>query len=325
VRVVVTDHSFEDLNLERRILVPAGVDLVEHRAQPEAAALPGLVAVADVVLTTAAPFSAAALAAAGRCRGIVRYGVGVDRIDLAAATARGIPVCNVPDYGSEEVADHAWALALSLLRRLPQASGLVRAGHWTTAPLRPIHRLSTLTVGICGLGRIGTAVARRARASGCSLIACDPHLPAAAFAAAEAEPVDFRTLLTRSDLLTLHLPLSAATGGLIGASEFGSLKPGAYLVNTARGGLVDTGALLQALAVGTLAGAALDVLDLEPCPPDHPLLVHPRVIVTGHVAWYSEESMRQLRISAAEEALRLLRGCPPRSCVNPEALRARKA
>ncbi len=316
MRVLITDHSFGDLSEERCVLDAAGIGLSDNRECPDEAGLCALVREADGILSQAARLTGPVIAAARNCRVIVRYGTGFDNIDLEAARQRGIVVSNVPDYCTEDVADHAWMLSLALVRRLPRMVELVRAGSWTSSQVRPVPRIGDLTVGIYGLGRIGRAFARRARAAGCPLIACDPYLPEPDFAEAGVTAMTAENLLAGSDLLSLHAPLTDETRRFLNAGTFPRLKRGAFVVNCGRGALIESEALVAALEAGRLRGAALDVTDPEPLPADHPLLRRPDVIVTGHMAWYSEASVRQLKRSVAEEAVRVLRGEPPRWQVN---------
>jgi len=237
---------------------------------------------------------------------------------VEAATRKGIAVCNVPDYCTEEVADHTLTLALALVRKLPASIEYLRGGGWSHVPLRPIRRLGSLTFGLYGFGRIARAVAQRARGFGFGLVAYDPYVPDAVFAEAGVERMEADALLACSDLLSLHMPLTEGTRALMDRESLGRMKRGALLINTARGGLIDTEALLEALDSGQVGGAALDVLDVEPIPPDHPLWSRPNVILTPHLAWYSEEALAQLQRSVAEECARVLRGEPPRHAVNPD-------
>lgn len=322
MKVVVTDYTFENLDREREAL--RGVaEVVANRTYQGPEHLLSLARDADGIISQAAPVGADVIQHLERCRVIVRTGVGVDNVDLEAATRRGIAVCNVPDYCTEDVADHTLALALALARKLPAAAADLRRGGWMHARLRPIRRLSSLTFGIYGFGRIARAVSCRARAFGFTLLAHDPYLPDSLFTEAGVERVDADALLARSDLLALHMPVTEDTRRLMRAETFARMKRGALLVNTARGGLVDTDALLAALDSGHLGGAALDVLETEPIPPDHPLLGRENVLVTGHLAWYSEEALRQLQQSVGEECARVLRGEAPRNVVNPEYARYR--
>jgi D-3-phosphoglycerate dehydrogenase / 2-oxoglutarate reductase len=228
-------------------------------------------------------------------------------------------VANVPDYGRDEVADHTLALALSLLRGVAVLDRSVRDGDWDLAPARPLRRLSTLTWGVVGCGAIGSATANRAAGLGMRVLGYDlPQVPSAP----PVERAGLEELLETADLVSLHAALSPESHHLIGAAALGRMRPTAFLVNTARGGLVDTAAVLAALDTGKLAGAALDVLEGEP-PDDLGWRVarHPRVVATPHAAWYSEEAFHTLKTEVAREALRVLEGKKPRSPVNSPAAR----
>jgi D-3-phosphoglycerate dehydrogenase len=245
--------------------------------------------------------------------------VGVDNVDLRAATERGVWVANVPDYGRDEVADHTLALALAMLRGVVALDRLVRDGTWDLDPARPLRRLATLTWGVVGCGAIGRAVARRAAGLGMRVLGYD--LPTVR-SEAPIERVPLGELLEAADLVSLHAALTPDTHHLVGAAALARMRPTAHLVNTARGGLVEETALLAALDAGVLAGAALDVLEHEP--PDElgwKLARHPRVVATPHAAWYSEEAFHTLKSEVAREALRVLGGGAPRSPVNTPAAR----
>jgi D-3-phosphoglycerate dehydrogenase len=250
-----------------------------------------------------------------RLRVVVRYGVGVDGVDVGAATERGIPVVNVPDYGTDEVANHAVGLLLGLARKLPLLDRQTRAGRWTVFEAVPVHRLAGQTVGILGCGRIGSRVARKLAGFDVRLLATDPYVNAFP---PGVEPVSRDRLLAESDYLTLHCPLTAETRHVIDRAALARMKATAVLVNTARGGLVDLEALVEALRAGRLAGAGLDVTEPEPLDPASPLLRMDQVIVTPHAAWYSEEGHGDLKRRVAEETVRVLRGERPLHCVNPE-------
>jgi D-3-phosphoglycerate dehydrogenase len=252
-----------------------------------------------------------------RLRVIVRYGVGVDGIDLAAATDQGVPVVNVPDYGTDEVANHAVSLLLALARKLVRLDRQTRSGGWDVFRVGPVARLTGQTVGILGCGRIGSAVARKLGGFDVRLLGCDPYIDTFP---PGVQPVAFERLLAESDHVTIHCPLRPDTRHLFDRETLAWLRPTAVLINTARGGIVDTAALVEALQQGLLAGAGLDVLEAEPIDPASPLLRMEQVIVTPHAAWYSEEGRSDLKRRAAEEAVRVLRGERPRHCVNPDAL-----
>ncbi|MGH7321829.1 MAG: C-terminal binding protein [Candidatus Rokuibacteriota bacterium] len=306
------DHA--DIAEEQEVLGTAGVPFrrVACRTEEDFLRLGGE---ADGLLVQYGEVSRRVIEGLPRLRVLVRYGVGVDGIDVPAATERGIPVVNVPDYGTDDVANHAVALLLALARKLTMLDRQTRAGRWNVFEAQPITRLAGQTVGILGCGRIGSRVARRLGGFDVRLLAYDPFV--AAFPTG-VEPVSLDRLLAESDYLTLHCPLTADTRHLLGATTLSRMKPTAILVNTARGGLVDTAALGEALAGGRLAGAGLDVTEEEPLDPESPLLRMEQVIVTPHAAWYSEEGRSDLKRRVAEEAVRVLRGERPVNCVNPE-------
>jgi len=257
-----------------------------------------------------------------RCRVIVRNGVGFDNVDVAAAGELGIPVCNVPDYGTEEVADHALALILALTRRLLPATADVRGGRWNWRASYPVHRTSSLTLGIVGLGRIGTATALRAKAVGFRVGFYDPYLPDGTQKALGVDRCySLRELLGIADVVSIHTPLNGETRHLFSEEAIGWMKPGAVLVNTARGPVVQESALVAALEDGHLQGAGLDVVEYEPVVAPA-LLAHPNCIVTPHSAFYSEESWQEMREKSALTVLSVLRGECPRNVVNESHLRA---
>lgn len=259
---------------------------------------------------------------------IVRCGVGYDNVDGAAARRHGIPVANVPDYGTEEVADSAIGLMLALTRGIHLLTGRLRGprGPWSWAQVRPRHRLRGRGFGVVGLGRIGTAAALRAKALGMDVLFFDPYTPDGrdrALGVRRAESL--AELLAQSYVVSLHCPLSDETRHLINRATLAQLPAGAYLVNTARGGVADVLAVLDAVTRGHLAGAALDVLEEEPPPDDHPLVVawrdpnhpaHDRIILNPHTAFYSEEGLLDMRIKGSENCRRVLLGQPPRNVVN---------
>ncbi|GAB3227549.1 C-terminal binding protein [Kineococcus gypseus] len=311
-RVVVTDHAFTDLERERAAAERAGAEFSEHRCRTEAETVEA-VAGADVALVNFAPVTAAVLRAMAPGATVVRYGVGVDNVDLDAARAAGVAVANVPDYGSETVADHATACLLALLRKLPRFDRAVREHGWVDpASLAPLPGSRSTTVGLVGTGRIGSAVADRLAPFGFTVLAHDPYADPLALAARGIGAVGFEELLERSHAISLHLPLTGATRHLLDAAAFARLRPGAVLVNTARGGLVDTDALVEALSSGRLGGAALDVTDPEPLPAHSPLRRLPGVLLTPHAAYFSDDSVADLQRLAAEETARALAGEPLR-------------
>jgi D-3-phosphoglycerate dehydrogenase / 2-oxoglutarate reductase len=316
--VVITDLDHDNVDPERSVLDGHEVELrvLQCRTPEEVAAQAGD---ADVLINQYVPITGEVLDALPRCRLVVRYGVGVDNVDVEAAAARGVWVANVPDYGRDEVADHTLALALAVLRGVVVLDRSVREGSWDLEAARPLRRLSTLTYGVVGCGAIGTAVAGRAAGLGMRVLGYDmPQVRSAP----PIERVPLEELLSSSDVVSLHAALTPDTHHVIGAAALERMRPSAFLVNTARGGLVDAAALLAALDAGELAGAALDVLEGEP--PDElgwRLARHPKVVMTPHAAWYSEEAFHTLKTEVAREALRVLEGGKPRSPVNAPAAR----
>jgi D-3-phosphoglycerate dehydrogenase / 2-oxoglutarate reductase len=316
--VVITDLDHDNVDPERSVLDGHDVELrvLRCRTPEEVAAQAGD---ADVLINQYVPITAEALDALPRCRLVVRYGVGVDNVDVEAAAARGVWVANVPDYGRDEVADHTLALALAVLRGVVALDRSVREGSWDLEAARPLRRLSALTYGVVGCGAIGTAMAGRAAGLGMRVLGYDvPQVGSVP----PIERVPLEELLSSSDVVSLHAALTAETHHLLGAAALERMRPTAFLVNTARGGLVDAAALLAALDAGELAGAALDVLEGEP--PDElgrRLARHPKVVMTPHAAWYSEEAFHTLKTEVAREALRVLEGGAPRSPVNAPAAR----
>ncbi len=316
--VYITDHTFVSTEPQRAVL-GGMARLVDVNGRPMRseddviAACPG----AAALIVAFAPIGARVLDALPGLRCVVRYGVGYDNVDVAAAAQRGVWVANVPDYCVAEVADHTLALLLALARKILRLDASVRRSEWQpVAAARPLHRLAGRTLGIIGLGRIGSAVARRARAFGCRVLAYDKYLTAEAVRAAGAEPVDLDSLLGACDALSIHAPLTEETRHMLDARAMARMRREAVIVNTARGAIVDTAALAEALTEGRLAGAGLDVFESEPLPADHPLRSAPNVILQPHAAWYSEESVLELQRSAAEEVARVLRGEPMRNPVN---------
>jgi D-3-phosphoglycerate dehydrogenase / 2-oxoglutarate reductase len=315
-KVLVTDFTFDRLDIEEAILVPLGATIDGRHCRGEADLL-SAVAGADYVLTQFAPLTARVIAAMDRARLIVRYGIGVDNVDLDAARARGIAVCNVPAYCIDEVADHTLALLLDATRRIAANGRLVREGGWGLAvPLDRMKSLRDLTVGVVGFGRIGRAVSDRLRGFGCRVVAHDPNVPAPDFAARGVASASLETLLAESDAVTLHCPSTPGTRHLINRDSIARMKPGAILINVARGDVVETSALVDAIRDGRIAAAGLDVAETEPLPADSPLRALDGVLVTSHIASASAKAVRTLRESAAGAIARAIRGEPPIHVVN---------
>ena len=311
-RVVITDYTFPSLDIEHEILSPLGAAIEVHQCQDEddvVAAVRG----ANVVLAQFAPVGRRAVEALPQDATIIRYGVGVDNIDLRAARERGVAVAYVPDYCVDEVADHTVALLLALLRKVKIFDHGVREGRWDPVGLaKPLPPLAGMTMGFVGLGRIGKAVLKRLRPFGFRFIAHDPFLPPEDASELGLTLTDLDSLLAEVGALSLHVPLTPETAYLLNEERLGYMKPTAVIVNTARGGLIDAEALAKALDAGTLGGAALDVFEAEPLPPGSPLRTSQHVVLSPHAAWYSEDSLPRLQRLAAEEAARALRSEPLR-------------
>jgi len=271
---------------------------------------------ADAILTMWMPMCAEHIAQLAHCALIVRVGIGVDTVDVEAARRHGIPVSNVPDYCIDEVADHAFAMALALARQLPALDRGMRAGAWEPRYWQPIPSYAAQTFATLGFGRIAQGVLTRARASRFRLAAYDPYQPDEIFAEYGVRRLDLEELFAEADILSLHVPLTAGTQHIVSAARLAQMKPSAVLVNTARGPLVDTQALADALQHRRLGAAGLDVFEEEPLPPEHPLLRCEQALFSPHQAWYSEDSTRTLYWRAAEEVIRALRGEPLQYCVN---------
>jgi len=280
---------------------------------------------ADLLMIVYAKVTSRIIESAPRLRSIVRCGIGVDNIDLQAATARKIPVVNVPDYAIETVADHAFALLISLARKTTLADKAMKAKSWGTwtSPSKQYRGidLEGKTLGLVGLGRIGRALARRAEAFNMNLLAFDPYVKEEQLKGAKVKLTDLETLLKESDFVSVHAALTPETRGLIGEKQLRMMKNTAYVINTSRGPLIDEKALLRALKEGWIAGAGLDVYEKEPPSVDNPLFELDNTVLTPHIAWYTEEAMMRLERIAVERAIELLQGKIPKTVVNPEVLK----
>jgi D-3-phosphoglycerate dehydrogenase / 2-oxoglutarate reductase len=313
-RVLVTDRAWPDCAIERRILGGVGAETVEAPSGDEAV-LVDLAQDADAIGTNWAHVTERVIRAAPRCRIVARFGIGLDNISVPTATELGIPVTNVPDYCVSEVSDHALALILACARDIAFFHARTKQGEYRLAAGPPMKRLAGATLGLVGFGRTARALAPKARAIGLSVVAHDIHGNDHG-TGCPMLPLD--EVLAESDFVSLHLPLDDLTHGIIGEAQLARMKPSAYLINTARGGLVDHAALERAIATGRLAGAGLDVFDPEPPDLSQPLFRHERVIVTPHAAFESAESVQELRTRAAHQIAAALKGLRPENVVNPQ-------
>lgn len=314
-KVVLTDYVWESLDVERNILGELAELAPMQTKKPEEF----LAAAADcdaLLNTYAGPITAEAMAKMPRCKIIARYGIGVDTIDLKAATEAGIIVTNNPTYCIEEVAEHTMALLLSAARKIAFYDRQVRAGQWAVPPGKPMFRLSGSTLGLVGFGNIARQVAVRAAAFGMNVLFADPFIKQGQFKEPGTQ-VELDELLQRADYVSLHPPLTPDTRRMMNDAAFGKMKPTAVLVNCARGPVVDTDALVRALDAKKIAGAALDTTDPEPLPNPHPLRDRENVIINPHAAWYSEQAMVGLQAGAPNEVKRVLSGQWPINVVNP--------
>jgi D-3-phosphoglycerate dehydrogenase / 2-oxoglutarate reductase len=316
--VAILGTRYSDFSVEEEILAPLGTTIVSG-AGASSDEIVELAGDAAVILAGSGPRFDAATIGRLACRGIVRSGVGVETVDLEAARAAGMWVARVADYGTEAVAFHAVTLALAGVRRLLAADSRVRGGGWGFAELRPLHLPSALTAGVVGFGRIGRRVAELLAGLGFQVVASDPFAPVDA---PGVRDLAFAELLATADVVSLHAPVPDDGSFLLGAAELASMRRGAVLVNTSRGALVDQSALIAALAEGRPGTAALDVFAHEPLDVSVFADVAEHVVLTPHMAWYTEESERDLRVKAAHEARRLLEGERPRDVVvEPEEAR----
>ena len=314
-RVLLTDYAWNDLDIEREVLGAADAELVVA----EAGDAEHLVQLADgcrAIMTNWAKVPQAVIAACDDCQIVARLGVGLDNIDVAYCTQVGIPVTNVPDYCYREVAEHAVAMALCLARQLHRYQDAKTAGRYDFSEFFPLPRIEGQTFGVVGYGRIGRAVAQRARGLGMRVLVYNRS----PLGDSDVEQAPLEHVLRESDYVSLSLPLVAETEGMIGAKQFALMKPTAYLINAARGGLVDHAALADALATNRLAGAGLDVHAPEPPPLDRAPWNDPRVLLTPHTAFVSTESLADLRRRVSQQVVDRLAGRTPENVRNPEVL-----
>jgi len=321
VRVVITECDHDSFAAEQELAGAAGAELILTQSTTSRE-LVANAADADAILVQYAQITAEVMDALPRLRVVGRYGVGVDSVDVAAATERGIAVCNVPDYGTESVSDHAIGLALAAARGIPRLDRGLRAGSFDLPAVRPLFQTRGRVFGIVGMGLIGTATARKAAGLGYEVIGYDIAATPGAATFHGFASVSLDELLERAQVVSLHTPLTDVTRHLIGAAQLARMRPDAILVNTSRGGVVDVDALVEALRTGSILGAAIDVHETEPLPVGHPLTQFDSVVLTPHLAWYTEESYDELKRRTIGNVLEVCAGRPPRDIVNPEVLGA---
>ncbi|MBT21902.1 hydroxyacid dehydrogenase [Candidatus Poribacteria bacterium] len=299
-KAIITDYTFPDLSIETQILEAAGLEVVSGQCKTPQDLIV-LTASADYVITQFAPIDADVIKSMSNCKVIVRYGIGYDNVDCETAKKKGIPVCNIPTYCIDEVADHTLSFILSMTRQLLANAKYVQNGKWGLGTdLSKMRGLYDSTVGIVGLGRIGQAVAKRLQGFGCRLVAYDPVVDSTQAASISCQLVDLDYLLSNSDIITLHCPSLPTTKNIINHSTLLKMKKGSLLINAGRGDLICADALTEALITGHLAGAAIDVFSTEPVPNDSPLLDMDNVLITSHIASASPQSAKTLRETAAQ-------------------------
>ena len=317
--VLVTDYTWPSTAPEAEVLARVGARLLLAESGSEEELL-RLVPGADAILTCFKQVPASVVRAGEKLQVIGRYGIGIDNIAVEEATRLGIPVTNVPAYCLDEVAEHALALLLAGARSIVRYDRALQADDWSLRTGMPVYRVAGRTLAIIGFGKIGRTLARKAAALDLQLLAHDPWVSDEDVRAAGAEPASLDEALARADFLSLHTPLSEGTQHLLNAERLRRMKPTAFVINTARGALIDQDALLQALQEGWIAGAGLDVFVPEQLPAGHALLAQPNLIATPHTAFYSEESVQALEVLAAQNVADILSGKRPVDVVNPEVL-----
>ena len=315
MKALFTDYQYDSIRQELEILSATGAEIIDLQ-QDKSLALAEAVRTADVIIVQYADINAGLIATMENCKMIIKYGIGVNNIDVVAATEKGIYVCNVPDYGIDEVSNSAVAMILSLHRKLPATQSALRKGVWGYDVMVPVKRLAGSVLGLVGLGRIPSLVAKKMAGFGVEIIACDPYVNPAYAAALGVKLVDFETLYKESDIISIHCALTDETHHMFNADVFKAMKTGAIIVNTARGPVICEDDLVAALEAGEIAGAGLDTFEVEPIAAENPLLSMENVICTPHVAWYSEQAIENVQRGAAEDAARVLRGEAPKNPVN---------
>ncbi|MGY4688619.1 C-terminal binding protein [Salibacterium sp. K-3] len=314
-KVLITDYTYDTLAPEQEVLENKGIEWITAQCRSEEDVIQAAQGM-DGIINQYAPLSARVIDSLDRCRVISRYGVGFDTIDVDAATKKGIMVANVTDYCAEEVSNHAFALLLAGARKIVQLHESVRQGTWDLNRIKPIHRISEQKLGLVGFGNIPQMLAKKAQAFGLTVCAYDPFSSPAAASSAGVELVDLESLCRESDFISVHPPLNEHTRGMLSDEQFGWMKPNAFVINTARGAVIDESALIRALQAETIGGAGLDVLETEPVPEDNPLREMDQVILTPHAAYYSEASELELKQKTARNVADVLSGGYPAYLVN---------
>jgi len=324
-KVVIAELGYLSYEPEAKALAGLDVEIVRKSCLTEEALVETCRDADGILVRTAAPVTRSVISRLERCRIVSRYGVGVDNIDIEAATEHGIMVANVPDYCVEEVSDQAAALLLACARRVASRDADVRAGAWDIGAAEPLYRIAGKVLGLVGYGKIARATHRKLGGFNFArTLVFDPFVDDDAIREAGGEKVELDVLCAEADFISVHAPLSEATRHMIGEAQFALMKPTTVIVNTSRGGLIDTDALVEALSAGKIRGAGLDVYEEEPPAKDHALLTLKNVVLSDHVSWYSEESQIELQTKAATNVAQALRGEPVPNLLNPDAPGATK-
>ena len=316
-KVVITDSYHPTLDAEREEIQKINADLILEQTKGDEDRIMEVTRDADALMVQHAQITRRVIENLEKCRIIARYGVGFDNVDTIAATECGVMVSNVPDYCIDEVSSHAISLLMQCSRKIVLLSNAIKAGQWAYKIAEPIYKLMGQNLGIVGLGRIGSAAARKGLGLGLKVQVYDPYVSDTDL---DVDFVDFGQLLRTSDFISLHAPLTDETHHMFGEAEFRKMKSSAFLINTARGPVVDRVELYEALKAGEIAGAGMDVMEPEPIPQDDPLLKLENFIITPHIAWYSEESQKLLQRETTRAVVAVLKGGKPRSLVNPEVM-----
>ncbi|MCG8550561.1 MAG: C-terminal binding protein [Desulfobacterales bacterium] len=319
-KVVITDFEYPDVDTERGLVESAGAVFAAGQAKTEKELIE-ITRDADVVINQYGLLTPKVISEMKKCRAIVRYGIGLDTIDIPFATKMGIMVCNVPNYGIHEVSDHTIAMLLGCVRKLAPMNAHVKKGTWDCNLARPVTRICGRTLGLVGFGNIPRMVAEKLAPWNLNILAYDPYIDDTLFSRFKGvKKAGFDELLSTADYVSCHVPLTDETRHMFGYEQFCRMKPDAYFINTSRGPVVNEKGLKQALDQARISGAALDVLESEPAAPDNPLLGCDNLLITPHMAWYSREAGNDLQRMAGEEAVRVLKNIPPLSCVNLDQL-----
>jgi len=321
MKIIITDCDHDSIEIERKTVAPYGYELEMPLQSKTEDDVIKAAKDADAIIVQYAPITKKVLEALPKLKAVGRYGVGVDSVDVDACTAKGVAVCNVPDYPVSEVADQAIALTMAVVRGIRLLDSQIRIGKYSLEIAKPFHRIPGRIFGVLGLGLIGSTTAKKARGIGYEVIGSDIVYKPGDITKDSIPVVSFDDLIAQSDVISIHTPLNASTKHLMNAQVFAKMKKGSVLINTSRGGLVDTDALVEALKSKILYGAGLDVFEQEPLPKDHPLCSFNNVVLTPHAAWYSEESYVELKTRVIQNAADVLAGKTPRNILNPQVLK----